>query len=143
MSKLEEKLQDLEEQQEKVERQIDRERSHKKILCSCGERHRICDLSAIQTYWYTSPHGCTGGDYWNSGELNFICPATEIRNRLLFSVRWDESRNFDKNPEHQFKRYYSHLFKEINDEHGESSDRFFNNYDVDNHRKKFSLVEKI
>jgi hypothetical protein len=49
----------------------------------CGKKHRICNLVYIRTHWYVQPYGCTGGDYWNEGEGNFICPACQHRNTLV------------------------------------------------------------
>lgn len=51
----------------------------------CGALHAIKDLTYIQTHWYVSPHGCTGGDYWNEGEGAFVCPSCNHRNRLYAS----------------------------------------------------------
>lgn len=48
----------------------------------CGMGHKIKDIVYIQTHWYTPPRGCTGGDYWNAGEGNFVCPSCGCRNRL-------------------------------------------------------------
>lgn len=48
----------------------------------CKAWYAIKDLVYIQTHWYTKPHGCTGGDYWNEGEGQWICPACGHRNRL-------------------------------------------------------------
>lgn len=50
--------------------------------CSCHSEHPIAEQEYVQTYWYTSPHGCTGGDYWNFGEANWICPSCGFRNRF-------------------------------------------------------------
>ena len=55
------------------------------IRCSaCGKLSPVKNCTYIQTYWYTLPHGCTGGDYWNLGEGQFLCPNCETRNRLIF-----------------------------------------------------------
>lgn len=51
----------------------------------CGALHPIGELTYIQTHWYVSPHGCTGGDYWNEGEGAFVCPSCGHRNRLYVS----------------------------------------------------------
>lgn len=48
----------------------------------CKAWYAVKDLVYIQTHWYTEPHGCTGGDYWNEGEGQWICPACGHRNRL-------------------------------------------------------------
>ena len=50
----------------------------------CGKYTPIGDLIYIQTYWYTPPYGCTGGDYWNMGEGRFQCPHCGAENRLIY-----------------------------------------------------------
>jgi len=49
----------------------------------CGAGFYIDELEYIQTHWYESPYGCTGGDNWHQGEGQFICPKCAHRNRLL------------------------------------------------------------
>jgi len=118
------------------------------IKCeSCKKFHRIKDLVVIQTHWYTSPYGCTGGDYWSQGELHFICPVTKVRNRIMFDnydVEWRERQEFKHNPDKQFNRYYKDLFKEVLKEFDNDMGKYINdnNYYVDENRKKFDLVEK-
>lgn len=51
----------------------------------CGAWSKINTLTYIQTHWYTAPHGCTGGDYWNQGEGQWICPECQHLNRLYNS----------------------------------------------------------
>lgn len=48
----------------------------------CGAILPVGELTYIQTHWYTSPYGCTGGDYWNQGEGQFVCPKCGELNRL-------------------------------------------------------------
>lgn len=49
----------------------------------CGHRTKLKDITYIATNYYISPYGCTGGDYWNEGEGNWICPNCNHRNRLI------------------------------------------------------------
>lgn len=53
----------------------------------CGAYLRVCTLTYIQTHYYISAHGCTGGDYWLPGEGAFVCPLCNHRNRLYASPR--------------------------------------------------------
>jgi hypothetical protein len=48
----------------------------------CGKRTQIRNLVYIQTHFYVSPWGCTGGDFWKEGEGAFNCPKCDYRNRL-------------------------------------------------------------
>jgi Zn finger protein HypA/HybF involved in hydrogenase expression len=55
------------------------------VKCSnrdCGKRSKVSTLTYIQTHWYVAPHGCTGGDYWNPDEGQFVCPHCDYVNRL-------------------------------------------------------------
>jgi hypothetical protein len=52
------------------------------VLCSCGHGAAIGSLTYIQTHWYESPHGCTGGDMWHQDEGQYDCPSCGCRNRL-------------------------------------------------------------
>jgi len=73
----------------KINEQIRARKSEIVVQCEsssigdgCGQGHKIKDLVYIQTYWYTPPRGCTGGDYWNMGEGRFTCPTCGCINRL-------------------------------------------------------------
>lgn len=48
----------------------------------CGKSTKVKNLTYIQTHCYIEPRGCTEGDYWRSGEGNFICPKCGYLNRL-------------------------------------------------------------
>jgi rubredoxin len=48
----------------------------------CHKKVPAKELIYLQTHWYTRPHGCTGGDYWNQGEGQFKCPNCGVINRL-------------------------------------------------------------
>jgi len=48
----------------------------------CGKFFRVSTLTYIQTHWYTPPFSCSGGDYWNQGEGQFVCPGCGAMNRL-------------------------------------------------------------
>jgi len=48
----------------------------------CGAKLHVSDLVYIQTHWYVPPSGCTDGDYWNTGEGQFVCPKCGCTNRL-------------------------------------------------------------
>ena len=147
MEKLEVQLQDLRKKGEEILEQIDQRNSRKKIQCSsCEKYHAIGKLAVIQTHWYESPYSCTGGDNWYEGELQYVCPTNNVRNRLLFNnhdVLWQERDKFENNPEAQFKRSYKKLFGDVIDEYDEKgSSSWVNNLYVDKNRKKFGLVEK-
>lgn len=68
----------------------------------CGMALKVGELTYIQTHWYESPHGCTGGDIWHQGEGQFFCPHCNHRNRL-----------YDRPEIEKLK----HLFKDSVDEH--------------------------
>jgi hypothetical protein len=68
---------------------LDESKARTRVKCEsncygagCGKTSMIKDLVYIQTHWYVTPYGCTGGDYWRSGEGQFDCPKCGHRNRL-------------------------------------------------------------
>ena len=147
MANLEDQLKEVRYEENRILSAID-ERNKKRIIqCGgCSNSHEIGNLEAIQTHWYTEPHGCTGGDYWNEGELQFVCPETGIINRLLFNnndIPYEERKIYDNDAEQQFKRKYKKLFKKIVDNYDKEiyAKRVNNDY-VDKSRGKFGLVEK-
>ena len=147
MADLEDRLAELHRQERQVLAKMHRRDKNRKIKCGgCEDSHRTGDLIAIQTHWYTSPHGCTEGDYWSEGELQFVCPETGITNRLLFDnydVPYENRKDFEHNPAEQFKIRYKSLFREVRDSYDEHTPgKWANNYYVDQHRKQFGLVEK-
>jgi len=52
------------------------------VCCACHSVFPISTQVYIQTHWYTRPHGCNGGDYWNEGEGNWKCPDCGFKNRF-------------------------------------------------------------
>jgi hypothetical protein len=125
------------------------ELSKKMILCAaCTRRHQIGTLDAIATHWYVSPSGCADGDYWVEGDWHFVCPATGVRNRLLFHQSWEERDN-KVDAEAVFKRLFRNAFKSMTPEHEHKSVlrkspyEWVNNEHVDKHREAYGLPEWI
>ena len=114
-----------------------------KFECACGKSHTIGECIAVQTHWYVPPRGCSEGDYWNEGEIRIICPTTDIQNRVLFETRseieWEQREEYDNNPEKQFKRAFSQLFKALLEDFNEDKPRTFNNYYFDQNMEYFGL----
>ncbi len=134
---------------EKVQKElesINKIRKNRTILCSCGKRHKIAKLELIITYWYEEPRGCTGGDYWNEGEWQFLCPKDRCRNRLLFNdydMAYDKQYCVGVAAEPTFKSLYKNLFASTISLYEKHTDyNFYNNYFVDKHRKYFELPLK-
>lgn len=147
MSKLEKQLSELGEETIMIGEKIDERNSRRKIKCqSCEKSHPIRTLILIQTHWETEMHGCCGGGNIREGEIQFICPDTKVKNRLLFDnneIPWEERQEYETNPEAQFKSKYKSLFKEVVENYDERiSGPWVNNYDIDENRKKFGLVAK-
>ncbi len=121
-------------------------RAKKTFLCLCGDMHRIKDCTAIQTHWYTRPHGCTGGDYWNTGELHILCPSNpELRQRAYFQINsnapWNHREMLEYNAGKQFINMYHGRFKETIEEYEEDANGLINSYFDENH-KKFNIKIK-
>ncbi len=51
----------------------------------CGETTPVAIMEYIQTHWYTTPYGCSSGDYWTPGEGMVACPACDVEHRTNFS----------------------------------------------------------
>ncbi|MCH7850719.1 MAG: hypothetical protein IH845_03705 [Nanoarchaeota archaeon] len=145
MVSLEVQLKVNETERNQILERIDEGNGKRKISCEgCNQDHRIGDIEAIQTHWYVWPSGCTEGDYWNEGELQFICPETEIINRLLFSTSYDNLGRSIDNPELQFNDMYKRLFKGVEDTYTkETRGEWRNNYYVDSNRKMFGLTDYV
>jgi len=130
----------------RAEKELNEERAQRQILCSCGKFHRIHELALLVTHWYTSPSGCSDGDYWNEGEWQFLCPDTNTRNRLMFSdydVEYGDRKKVGVAAEPTFKSIYRGLFaSSVNVYDDRPATPFFNNHYVDNNRKHFELPEK-
>lgn len=62
----------------------------------CGEWIPVGQIVYIQTHWYTPPSGCSGGDYWNNGEGQFICPKCGVENRLYERPQVEALREYFK-----------------------------------------------
>lgn len=148
MVSLERQLEEIRKQESEILGKMDRRNGNKRIECCCGceDSYRVRELVAIQSHSYNPPYGCTGGDYWSEGELQFVCPETGVVNRLLFDdhdVPYEERRKYENNPDSQFKKNYKRLFMEVEKSHGRSTPNgWVNNYYVDKNRRKFGLVEK-
>jgi len=91
------KVKELELKELKSKKQaIDKIKASDSIIChgyqkgrGCGKKIKVKDIDLIQTHWYTPPYGCTGGDYYNLGESNFICPKCKTRNRPCWNKEFN------------------------------------------------------
>lgn len=143
MNVLQGQLRSLREKEKDLLSKIDQKRANKTFPCLCGKRHAFKKCDVIQTHWYTSPSGCTEGDYWNMGELQIICPVTDHKNRLLFSsyynVPYENRRDYNWNIGMQFSRLYKHLFKSVIDDYDKDNRPWVNCYHIDENYKKYDL----
>ena len=86
-----------------------------------------------------------GGDTWHEGELQIVCPVTDNKNRVLFNfydVPWSKRSYYDYNPDMQFRRIYTPLFKEVIRDNDHDERAWWNNEYFDKHRKKFEICGK-
>lgn len=103
LKQLEQEYEEAQAVTRKIYTKIQKKLSKTLVQCtSCKMGHTIDSLEYIQTHWYESPYGCTGGDNWHSGEGNFMCPHCGGRNRLYDRPEIEELK---------------HLFKSSIDEH--------------------------
>ena len=110
---IEYKLEAVEELRDELLEEKAKALSRKKVKCTststfqgpgCGKSFQIGSLTYIQSHFYVSPHGCTGGDYWSAGDGGFKCPKCGFRNRF---------HEYDRKEFKELDRY----FKDIEDEH--------------------------
>jgi hypothetical protein len=90
LSEINKKRAELKTKLDELEKEAAKKTSKFAVICEsnnygngCGYGFYIQDLEYVQTHWYESPHGCTGGDNWHKGEGQFICPKCGHRNRLI------------------------------------------------------------
>jgi hypothetical protein len=142
---LRQQISSLEDKKQKLLKKLDIQRSRMFFECGCGRKHQIKTCEIIQTFWYQSPHGCMGGDYWVPGELQIICPDTDHKNRLMFDnydVEWSQRNDYDYSAEEQFKYMYRHLFKNVILDYNKDKRKFWNNSYFDDNHQKFGLNVK-
>ena len=116
-TKLEQQKVTLESELDKIKAKISVQNSRKTVLCGCGKYHRICDLTRVIEQVYTSPHGCSGGDYWSDGEQQFLCldiPTLYIRlmNNTKYTIIYSQRNLLENDIIAQFSKTYGPLFKE-------------------------------
>lgn len=70
----------------------------------CGAELRVGALVYLQTHWYVEPFSCTGGDYWNAGEGQFICPKCGAKNRLYERPEVEKLKRYFKAVEDKYDR---------------------------------------
>jgi hypothetical protein len=142
MTPTENRIKILQEQLEVEKQNLKEERANKEFVCGCGKYHKIKDCVVIQTHWYTAPSGCSDGDYWNSGELQIVCPDTDFKNRILFknfNIPWEKRNLFDYDASAQFSRIYKYLFKAVVDDYDKDRRKAWNNYWVDNNHEYYGI----
>lgn len=69
----------------------------------CEAKHPVSSLVYIQTHYYVSPHGCTGGDYWRQSEGQYHCPCGHL-NRLLYMKEAAQLKRYFASVEDRYDR---------------------------------------
>ena len=89
LSELKAKQTRLNEELQKVQEEIDASLKQTYIVCEndsfgkgCSVAAKIGNKTYIQTWWYESPSGCTGGDTWHPDEGQWKCSHCGKMNRL-------------------------------------------------------------
>lgn len=97
----------------------------KKIRCPrCKTYHTISKTELYQEHYYVSPHGCTGGDYWNTDEIGFLCTKCD---------------NFITDYHNPKIKELKHLFKNITNVHECESRRRNNDFTYHPENKSITL----
>lgn len=84
----------------------------------CSKTSSLGEWDFVQDHWYVRPHGCTGGDYWKSHEVqtcHIVCPKCRKMNYIYnhpARERLVELSNI-------FGLRFTKLFAQVWDKHGE------------------------
>ena len=95
---------DLEDRLRKNTLHINKKKAKTVIQCEssaaygrgCGAKFFIKEITYLQTHWYETPSGCTGGDTYHLGEGQFECPMCNHRNRLYQRKHFEELKSLFK-----------------------------------------------
>lgn len=129
-----------------VERR-EKQLSTKVIKCaSCEKSNKIKDIELVGVETYVQPYSCTGGDYWQHSEYNYICPHCQVRNRFLFNDYYNI--NYQHRQQHNLGNYffteYRDRFKSFKRKaDNEMSNQFVNNYYIEKNIDKFLTEKRI
>lgn len=106
----------------KINRKINDARRNTKIKCpTCGKFSKISKMDYCQTYWYESPHGCTGGDNWWPGEINTFCLHCNETIRINHHAEFDYDTNgYLESEIHRKISNMRYLFKNHFEKYGDS-----------------------
>lgn len=144
--KIEEKIKAAQENLNKLIATKNKQLSNKTIPCSsCGFVHKIRDITLLDKQYYVEPSGCSGGDYYDHDEYNFVCENCRILNRLLFDhyhLEWPHGRKF----ENSFFAIYKLLFKRVEmfyPQDVRQHSRWSNNKFISDNIKKFVAIEDL
>ena len=103
-------------------------KSRRKVKClHCKKHTPLKNALVVRTHWYTSPHGCTGGDYWNFGEYQFFCTKCEEFSRAYIGS-WEKHWRSGKVKPEALKDPRVKLFNFIK-KHSEFVGEFLDSYD--------------
>lgn len=102
---IEKKLAKLDAERAELQKQLDASLSRTLVTCTnncygkdCGKKSQIGKITYIATFWYTSPCGCTEGDYWTEGGRRIRLPPLRPPQPALRSVRDPGSRSLLQGP---------------------------------------------
>ncbi len=132
----------IESQRENLLKELEVKRSNQTIKCGCGRSHKIKDCHLIQTHWYERPHGCSGGDTWHQGEMQFVCPDTDNKNRLYFpqnDIPYEKRGDFKYSAEQQFQRIFKRLFKSVTEDYDTDKRKWWLNEWINNHHEQYGI----
>ena len=65
-------------------------RNHRWQCPECSRKTRVRDIDLIESQWYESPYGCTGGDRWRHGGFKFLCPKCGHEYGCRNISEWDD-----------------------------------------------------
>ena len=119
MSKLLARKAELLAEVDKIDITLEKLKGNRTLLCGCGKKHKIKELTLMRDHWYVEPYSCSAGDYYNEGEKSFLClDDPSVRNRI-FDNNWKYKVSYSNRDKlcndiiEQFMREYRSNFKEL------------------------------
>lgn len=146
MTKYEQLLADLKEQEKAILADQAKARGNKKFKCTaCDKMHTISKCDAFTFPRWESGSGYDDGRWWE-GEIYIRCPETQKYNRCYFkSPSYPHYSSYEHSTDMQFKRLYKPLFKTLTQREDDKRLNYSlwdNNHYFDENHKKFDLHVK-
>lgn len=87
---IDEEIRQTEKEIEERQERIKELKGKLKYKCpSCKKMSMLKHTAAIQHHYYVEPYSCTGGDYWVTNGVSWVCPKCDTELEPYYSERDD------------------------------------------------------